>query len=40
MQAGALTLMTLMLTGIVRSGTTNPVDYLALIDTVTHAEQT
>jgi hypothetical protein len=38
MQTGALTLMTLMLTGIVRSGTTNPVDYLSLIDTVSHAE--
>ena len=37
MQTGALTLMTLMLTGIARSGTTNPVDYLALIDTVKHA---
>jgi len=38
MQTGALTLMTLMLTGIVRSGTTNPVDYLSLIDHVSHAE--
>jgi hypothetical protein len=38
MQTGALTLMTLMLTGIVRSGTTNPVDYQGLIDRVDHAQ--
>jgi hypothetical protein len=38
MQTGALTLMTLMLTGIVRSGATNPVDYLSLIDKESHAK--
>jgi glycosyltransferase involved in cell wall biosynthesis len=37
LQTGALTLMTLMLTGVVRSGSPNQVDYRAYIDQVKHA---
>ncbi|MCC7225720.1 MAG: glycosyltransferase [Burkholderiaceae bacterium] len=37
LQTGALTLMTLMLTGVVRSGASNPIDYRACVDEVLHA---
>lgn len=37
LQTGALTLMTLMLTGVVRSGSPNQIDYRAFIDLVLHA---
>lgn len=37
LQTGALTLMTLMLTGVVRSGSPNQVDYRGYIDQVLHA---
>ena len=38
LQTGALTLMTLMLTGVVRAGAPNQIDYRAYIDVVKHAE--
>jgi hypothetical protein len=37
LQTGALTLMTLMLTGVVRAGAPNQIDYRAYIDVVKHA---
>lgn len=37
LQTGALTLMTLMLTGVVRAGAPNQIDYRAYIDGVEHA---
>lgn len=37
LQTGALTLMTLMLTGVVRSGSPSQIDYRAYIDQVLHA---
>jgi hypothetical protein len=37
LQTGALTLMTLMLTGVVRSSTMTPMDYRWLVDRVEHA---
>jgi hypothetical protein len=37
LQTGALTLMTLMLTGVVRSGAPNQIDYRAYIDVVKYA---
>jgi len=37
LQTGALTLMTLMLTGVVKGGTVSTVDYQEFIDTVYHA---
>lgn len=40
LQTGALTLMTLMLTGVVRSGSPSQVDYRAYIDQVKHAKST
>ncbi len=39
LQTGALTLMTLMLTGVVRAGAPNQIDYRAYIDGVEHAGQ-
>lgn len=39
LQTGALTLMTLMLTGVVRAGAPNQIDYRAYIDGVKHAGQ-
>lgn len=38
LQTGALTLMTLMLTGVVRSGAPNQVNYKAYIDRIEHAK--
>ena len=38
LQTGALTLMTLMLTGVVRAGAPNQIDYRAYIDVVKHAD--
>lgn len=38
LQTGALTLMTLMLTGVVRSGAPNQVDYRAYIEDIKHVE--
>ena len=38
LQTGALTLMTLMLTGVVRAGAPNQIDYNAYIDHVLHAK--
>ena len=38
LQTGALTLMTLMLTGVVRAGAPNQIDYNAYIDRVLHAK--
>jgi hypothetical protein len=38
LQTGALTLMTLMLTGVVRAGAPNQIDYHAYIDVVRHAD--
>jgi glycosyltransferase involved in cell wall biosynthesis len=38
LQTGALTLMTLMLTGVVRSGAPNQIDYRAFIEDVKHAK--
>jgi hypothetical protein len=40
LQTGALTLMTLMLTGVVRSGSPSQVNYHAYIDQVKHAKST
>ena len=39
LQTGAVTLMTLMLTGVVRSGSPNQIDYRGYIDQVLHAGQ-
>ncbi len=39
LQTGALTLMTLMLTGVVRAGAPNQIDYRAYIDGVEHVGQ-
>jgi hypothetical protein len=39
LQTGALTLMTLMLTGVVRAGAPNQIDYRAYIDGIEHANQ-
>ena len=39
LQTGAVTLMTLMLTGVVRSGSPNQIDYRGYIDQVFHAGQ-
>ena len=39
LQTGALTLMTLMLTGVVRAGTPNQIDYRAYIDGIEYADQ-
>lgn len=39
LQTGALTLMTLMLTGVVRAGAPNQIDYRAYIDGIEHADQ-
>lgn len=39
LQTGALTLMTLMLTGVVRAGAPNQIDYRAYIDGVEHVSQ-
>ena len=36
LQTGALTLMTLMLTGVVRAGAPNQIDYQAYLDSVEH----
>jgi glycosyltransferase involved in cell wall biosynthesis len=38
LQTGALTLMTLMLTGVVRAGAPNQIDYKAYIDQIQHAD--
>jgi glycosyltransferase involved in cell wall biosynthesis len=38
LQTGALTLMTLMLTGVVRAGAPNQIDYRAYIDVVKHVD--
>jgi hypothetical protein len=38
LQTGALTLMTLMLTGVVRAGAPNQIDYRAYIDGIEHAD--
>ncbi|MFY9136486.1 glycosyltransferase [Zwartia sp.] len=38
LQTGALTLMTLMLTGVVRSGAPNQIDYRAFIEDIKHAK--
>lgn len=38
LQTGALTLMTLMLTGVVRSGAPNQIDYRAYIENVQYAK--
>lgn len=38
LQTGALTLMTLMLTGVVKGGAVSPADYNAFIDKVLHAK--
>ena len=37
LQTGAVTLMTLMLTGVVRSGSQSPIDYRNFVDVVKHA---
>ena len=37
LQTGAVTLMTLMLTGVVRSGSPNQIDYRGYIEQVLHA---
>jgi len=39
LQTGALTLMTLMLTGVVRNSAIVPIDYRVLVDRVEHAAQ-
>ena len=39
LQTGTVTLMTLMLTGVVRSGAPNQIDYQAFIERVQHADQ-
>jgi hypothetical protein len=39
LQTGALTLMTLMLTGVVRAGAPNQIDYRAYIDGIDYADQ-
>jgi hypothetical protein len=39
LQTGALILMTLMLTGVVRAGVPNQIDYRAYIDGIEHADQ-
>lgn len=39
LQTGAVTLMTLMLTGVVRSGSPNQIDYRGYIDQVLHASR-
>ena len=39
LQTGALTLMTLMLTGVVRAGAPNQIDYRAYIDGIEYADQ-
>ena len=38
LQTGALTLMTLMLTGVVRGGLVSKIDYQDFVDAVLHAK--